>query len=505
MNGRREADAISARTNQHRELIWNQVEWIKIKARVEKMQRDIFQDTRNSAVWKVKQEQKLMVRSLPARLWAVHLVTEVNEGRFTPGVDNVVYNTDEAKVKLVENLRFEGYKPFPARRGWIPKPDKTKRKLGLPAIRDRAMEMLVYLAMSPEWEVRFEPHSFGFRPGRSPIDAVHHMFNSLLHSRGRKPHPGWTFDADISKCFDNISHESLLNKIDGSPFQEIIKAWLKSGVISEVGFEATEKGTPQGGVISPLLANIALHGMELLFGIFTRSGKYVKPINRKGMNKQILFFRYADDFIVFAPSKRVLVYHVIPKITAFLAEIGLSLNSEKTRVVNISEGIEFLGFRFQRYFRKDGTIKELEFCPSRKRLDQFLEKTKEYIRSNWNKDVVDIIRGLNYKIIGFCNYFKWSKANRAFGYLSYRLWEQLWSWARKRHPKRGRKWIRHRYWQSTEKSDWTFTWQGKELVQPYARYDMYWWRWPKLRILASPFDPLLQSYWADRRSKPRIA
>jgi RNA-directed DNA polymerase len=231
-------------------LIWSQIDWTKIKARVEKMQRGVFQDTQNGMIWKVKQEQKLMVRSLPTRLWAVHLVTEVNEGRFTPGVDNVVYKTDAAKVKLVESLRFEGYTPFPARRGWIPKPDKTRRKLGLPAIRDRAMEMLVYLAMNPEWEVRFEPHSFGFRPGRSPIDAVHHMFNSLLHSRGRKPHPGWILDADITKCFDNISHEYLLNKIDGSPFQEIIKAWLKSGVISEVGFETTEKGTPQGGVIS---------------------------------------------------------------------------------------------------------------------------------------------------------------------------------------------------------------------------------------------------------------
>jgi RNA-directed DNA polymerase len=239
--------------------------------------------------------------------------------------------------------------------------------------------------------------------------------------------------------------------------------------------------------------------MELLFGAFTKTGKYVSPVNRKGINKQILFFRYADDFVVFAISKEVLESHVIPKITAFLAEIGLSLNLEKTRIVNISEGFEFLGFRFQRYFRKDGTIKELDFCPSRKRLDQFLEKTKEYIKLHWNKDVAEIIKGLNYKIVGFCNYFKWSKANRAFGYLSYRLWEQLWRWAMKRHPWRRRKWIRQRYWQSTERSNWTFTWQGKTLVQPYTRYEKGWWKRPKLRILASPFDPSLKDYWEKRR------
>lgn len=492
-------DAESIRANQQHGVVWNQVDWTKTKSCVEKMQRGIFQDSHDGKMWKVKQKEKLFVRSLPARLWAVHLVTEVNDGRSTPGVDGVVYRTDEAKIKLVESLKFEGYKPLPARRGWIPKPDGTRRKLGLPAICDRAMEMLVYMAMSPEWETRFEPHSFGFRPGRSPIDAVHHMFVSLLHSRGRRPHPGWIFDADITKCFDSISHECLLKKISGSPFQGVIKAWLKSGVISEVGFETTEKGTPQGGVISPLLANIALHGMELLFGIFSRSGKYLNPEKRRGKNKSVLVFRYADDFIVIAPSKEILESYVIPKVTAFLAEVGLSLNPEKTRVVNISEGFEFLGFKFQRYFRRDGTIKELDFCPSRKRLEVFLEKTREYLRSNWNKDVADIIRGLNYKIIGFCNYFKWSKANEAFAYLSHRLWGQLRNWARNRHPTRGWRWLRARYWQSTRRSNWTFTWQGITLVEPWTRYDMGWWKRSKVKILASPFDPLLKDYWERRR------
>jgi len=352
MTGRRETDAKSARANQQHEVIWDQVDWTKIKACVEKMQQGIFQDTRDGKMWKVKQMQKLLVRSLPARLWAAHLVTEVNDGRSTPGVDGVVYRTADAKKNLVESLRFKGYKPLPALRGWIPKPDGTKRKLGLPTIKDRVMEMLVYMAMSPEWEARFEPHSFGFRPGRSPIDAVHYIFDSLLHRRGKTPHPGWVFDADITKCFDTISHEYLLKKIDGSPFRGIIKNWLKSGVISEVGFEMTEKGTPQGGVISPLLANITLHGMERMFGIYSRTNRYLSPRKRRGYNKHVLLFRYADDFIVLAPSKEILEFHVIPKVMAFLAEAGLNLNSTKTRVVNIAQGFEFLGFKFQRYFRR---------------------------------------------------------------------------------------------------------------------------------------------------------
>jgi len=333
---------------------------------------------------------------------------------------------------------------------------------------------------------------------------VHYIFDSLLYRRGKIPHPGWVFDADITKCFDSISHEYLLKKIGGSPFQWIIKAWLKSGVISEIGFETTEKGTPQGGVISPLLANIALHGMELMFGIYSRTGRYLWSHERRGLNKGVISFRYADDFIVIAPSKEILEVYVIPKITAFLMEAGLSLNLVKTRVVNIAQGFEFLGFKFQRYFRRDGTIKELDFCPSRRRLDLFLERTKEYIRSSWNKDVADIIQGLNYKIIGFCNYFKWSGANKAFAYLSYQLWQQLWAWARNRHPTRGVKWVSSRYWQATKKSNWTFTWQGKTLVQPYTRYEKGWWKRPRLRILASPFDPLLKEYWEKRRRIPSV-
>ena len=503
MNGKRETGHEPVRATQLACLDWDQLNWTKIKQQVEKTQEKIFRDTQAGRFWKAMQLQKLLVRSLPARLLAVHLVTEVNTGRYTPGIDGRVYRTKKGKVDLVESLRFKGYKPSPVKVTWIPKPDGSKRRLGIPTMRDKAMQMLVLMAMEPEWEARFEPHSFGFRKGRSPIDAVHHIFTTLLHQKGKKVHPGWVFDADITKCFDNISHDALLQKLHGSPFQAVIRRWLKSGAVGKVGFETTSKGTPQGGVISPLLANIALHGMELMFGIYTKSGNYLSPYRRGKNNRHIAFFRYADDFIILAPSREILENYVVPKIKTFLGDIGLDLNQGKTRIVNVTSGFEFLGFKFQRCLRKDGSIKELNFTPSRARLDRFLETTKEFITRNWNSDVKDIIRGLNAKIVGFCNYFKWSKANRSFAYLSHRLWEQLRNWARKRHPTRGKKWFIARYWKSIGGNNWAFTWEGMTLIEPYTRYDKDWYKRPKLRIHASPYDPSMKEYWSKRKKRPR--
>ena len=365
------------------------------------------------------------------------------------------------------------------------------------------MQALVVLAMNPEWEAKFEPHSFGFRPGRSAIDAISHISDTLRHRKGRVPHPGWIFDADISKCFDNIDHGAILDKISGNPFRGVIEAWLKSGSISRVGFERAKKGTPQGGVISPLLANIVLDGLERLFGIYTRTGNYKAPSVRAGRDKGVALFRYADDFIVLAPSRAVLIEHVIPKIKHFLSTIGLSLNEGKTRIVHISEGFTFLGFEFRRYYRRDGSIKEFSYFPARKRLDRFLSGLKDYIRLNWNVDVKMLIMGLNRRIRGFCNYYKWCNAWKAFSYLTFRIWEIMWRWAKKRHPrKRNHKWIVKRYWKSVGHSKWVFSCQGIHLIQPYTLY-VQWWKRPKVRIFTSPYDPNAADYWRKRFSKRR--
>ncbi len=497
MEGRRETDHRSVRTGPQAPLNWASINWAQVKRDVEEIQREIFRDTRAGVLWRVIERQKLLVRSLSARCWAVRLVCEINKGRHTSGIDGVTCEKAEQKAALVERLRLGGYKPDPVRTIWIPKSNGDMRKLGIPMIRDRAMQVLILLAMNPEWEARFEPNSFGFRPGRNAIDAVAAVTNLLTHRKGRKPHPGWILDADISKCFDTIDHEALLGKLSKCPFRQHIRAWLKSGAIGAVGFERTEKGTPQGGVISPLLANIALDGLERLFGITTSTGNYNPPNRRRGLNKGVVLYRYADDFIVLAPSKMVLESHVVPKIKAFLAVMGLSLSEAKTRIVNVSEGFEFLGFGFRRYYQKTGEIRQFRHYPSRGRLDKFLNRLAEYVRFNWNVDVKELVIGINRRVIGACNYYKWSSAHKEFAYLAYRLWGIMWQWAKHRHPHCGRKWLVSHYWKRNGRPGREFSFQGVDLINP-CKLTAKWWMRPQLKTFSSPFDPAEIEYWSKR-------
>jgi RNA-directed DNA polymerase len=500
MVNRCETGAIPVHGNQQPTFSWCAFDRKKARRAVSKLQRRIYQATRNGDFRMVKRLQKLLFKSLPARFLAVLRVTS-SKGRHTPGVDGIIIVAPGDKWNLVEALRFKKYKPMPVKIAYIPKPDGTNRKLGIPTIADRAMQALVLMAMEPEWEARFEPNSFGFRPGRGPIDAVQYISRMFVPKKGRKPHPGWILDADITACFDNIDHDALLAKVGGSPFKYFIKAWLTSGAISRIGFESSNEGTPQGGVISPLLANIALDGLERLFGIYTKSGHYYNPAKRRKQNKLVALFRYADDFIVLAPSRPILETHVIPKIKAFLSGMGLELNKIKSRVVNVSEGFDFLGFHFRRFFRKDGSIKKFTYHPRRDRLDTFLHEIKIVLKHSRHLPVTELIATLNRKIRGFCNYFRWSNAHRAFTYLEHRIYKCLWSWARHRHQKkRGRIWLRYRYWRPRKDGDWIFNFQGTELVRP-DDLKVQWWKRPAVRIHSSPHDPAMQDYWQQRRTR----
>ncbi len=501
MEGSREAGDEPVRASQREQLDWSKIDWARIKQDVEKMQREIFRHVRTKQYWKVSQLQKFLIRSLSARAWAVKIVIEINSGRNTPGIDGKLYKKEIEKVSLVEGLRMNGYSPDPVRIEWIPKPGtEERRRLGIPTIRDRAMQMLILLALNPEWEAKFEPNSYGFRPGRSAIDAVHYIINTLRTFKGQRSHPGWVFDADISKCFDNISHDALLGRLEKSPFHDIIRAWLKSGAIDRVGYKNTEKGTPQGGVISPLLANIALDGLERQFGIYTSNGAYLSPSQRRGLNKDVAVYRYADDFIALAPSKEVLETHVIPKIRAFLALVGLNLNEAKTRVVNVAEGFDFLKFHFQRYYRRNGEIKYFTCTPNRVRVDEFLARISEHVWFLRNSNVKDLIIGLNRRIIGFCNYFKWSNAYRMFSYMSFRLWDLMWRWAKSKHYKRSASWLYKRYWTASKMGSWVFSFEGVSLVQPWT-LAVQWWKWPQVRIHTSPYDPDAVNYWNNRAKR----
>jgi len=485
--------------NQPQAFSWATHDRKQASNEVRRHQRRIFKATKAGDMRMVRATQKTLVQSLHARFLAVLRVTS-STGKLTPGIDGKVYADDGAREILVLELRdmLREYKPLPTRTVFIPKPDGTKRKLGIPAIRDRAMQALVLLALEPVWEARFEPNSFGFRPGRSPIDAVQYIGRMLLSKKGRRVHPGWVLDADISKCFDNIDHDALLEKLKDSPFAGYIRAWLKSGTVSRVGFSSTLKGTPQGGVISPLLANIALDGMERLFGIYTKTSNYYAPSSRAGLNKDVALYRYADDFIVLAPSKDVLENHVIPTIKAFLSKIGLDLNEAKTRVVNVSDGFDFLGFSFRRFFRKNGAIKTFLYQPRRDRLDLFMRGLKDLLKKTLNMSVQDVIAGLNRRIRGFCNYFKWSNAHNAFSYLGHRIYWMLYHWVRHRHQKkRGARWLKYHYWKPVKGNQWLFHFKGVSLAHPYT-FTTKWWLRPPVKIHTSPHDPDEVEYWAKR-------
>ena len=494
---------ISVQDRQHQaaNITWETMNKQAAQHGVNKLQQRIYQATRDKDFKTVRRTKKLLFKSLYARYLAVLSVT-TNQGRYTPGVDNIILRTPEEKWNLVESLRnTKEYQPKPVRIVYIPKKNGDKRKLGIPTIQDRAMQMLVYLTMIPEWEARMEPHSFGFRPGRSPIDAVQYIGMNFVPKKGRRIHPGWVLDADISACFDNIDHNALLEKLQFEPQITLIKGWLKAGSISKIGFSSTKKGTPQGGPISPLLANIALDGMERLFGIYNKYGNYTNPSQRRGLNKQLALYRYADDFVVLAQKREILEDYVLPKLQEFLTSIGLGLNQVKTRIVNISEGFDFLGFHFHRFHRRDGSVKQFIYQPSRKRLDLFLRNIKFWLRKSQHLPVQEIIKGLNRRIRGFCNYFKWSNAHKAFAYLNHRLFKILWNWVRHRHQrKRGAKWLRYRYWQPVGKHQWLFHFEGVALVEP-SRLTTSWWKRPAVRLHTSPFDPQMSQYWENRSKR----
>ena len=316
---------------------WSSIDWPAVERNVRRLQERIFRASQNGEPAKVKNLQKLLVRSSCAKLLAIRKATQINRGKRTPGIDGVVCHVPPRRLAMFrKGLSLKGYRPKPVRRVYIPKGDGPKtggeRPLGIPTMLDRVMQALVKLALEPEWEPRFEANSYGFRPGRCTMDAI----EALRRTLSKPGSSQWVLDADIAKCFDRIEHAALLARLP--VFTTTIRRWLKAGVVELGALDPTTMGTPQGGIISPLLANIALDGMERLFGAERPDGRQVTPCLRRGSNRGINLVRYADDFVVTAPSREVLEGYVIPRLAEFLAGRGLELSQAKTRIVHIDDG-----------------------------------------------------------------------------------------------------------------------------------------------------------------------
>jgi RNA-directed DNA polymerase len=480
-------------------VCWEAIDWTPVEDGVRLIQERIFRATRDGNLERVKNLQKMLVRSLGALLVAVRRVTQQNKGRNTPGIDGKIYSKVEAREQLVVELRDVNIMDCdcqPVLRAYIPKPGKDeKRPLGIPTIRDRVLQMVVKLALEPEWEAKFEPNSYGFRPGRRCMDAVVQIKITCGLKKGAET-SAWILDADIAKCFDTIDHEALLKKVP--VFARTIRRWLKAGIVEFGRFFMTKAGTPQGGVISPLLANIALDGLERLFCIYSSSGKYINPSRRIGICRGVSVVRYADDFVVMAPSKEVLVEYVLPEICEYLAKIGMTLSGAKTRIVHRDEGVDFLGFNL-RQFNKERRSHFL-IQPSKKALDRHMVHVKTILSRNKQDTQANIINRLNPVLRGWAVYYRYSNARRVFQYISHRVFQMLWQWCCRRHEKegKGKRWIKQKYFKQIGTRKWVFADQPDHqlFATAYQRASLK--DYQKVVLHNSPFDATLREYWEKR-------
>jgi RNA-directed DNA polymerase len=473
------------RTEEHSHARWADIDWHAVEGNVRRLQERIYRATTNKAWRTVKNLQKLLVRATSNQLLAIRRITQENQGKHTAGIDGVVYDTPEARWQLLqEGLSLKGYKPKPVRRVYIPKDNGKQRPLGIPTEKDRVMQAIVKAALEPEWEARFEANSYGFRPGRRTMDAIEAIHTTTNH----KGCSQWILDADISGCFDNIDHAPLLAKLP--VFTTTIRRWLKAGVVEVGHVEQTGMGTPQGGVISPLLANVALDGMERLFDAERADGQPKAPAFRKGHNKGIAVIRYADDFVVTAPTREVLETYARPRIKTFLGERGLAFSEAKTRIVHIKEGFDFLGF----HIRKVGKQGKLLTKPQKEKVLRHLRAIRSYLGAHKQAPAGLVIKELNPVIRGWANYYRHCAASRTFRKVRHAQWQMLWNWAKRRHPNKSKKWVKARYFR--DDGYWTFKEGKAELVKPDTTPIT---RYAKVIGRNSPYDPALHQYWSKRK------
>jgi len=479
-----------ARASSDRFSHWHGIDWRRCEENVKRLQARIVKATQEGRWGKVKALQWLLTHSQSAKALAVKRVTE-NQGKNTAGVDGETWSTPEAKLNGLTSLKRKGYKSLPLRRVEIPKRNGKKRKLGIPSMKDRAMQALYLMALQPIAETRADHNSYGFRPERSTADAREQGFKSLNNKQSAM----WILEGDIKGCFDNISHDWLMKHIPMD--KKILRMWLKAGCVFNGEVIATEAGTPQGGIISPTLANMALDGLERKinqrFASRSKWDKESKRYFRINKNK-VNFIRYADDFIITGNSKELLEREVKPLVEGFLKERGLELSPEKTKVVNIHEGFNFLGWNFRRYSDK------LLIKPSDNSVKSLLAKVRDIFDSNKTARPGMIIRQLNPILSGWAEYHKGTVASETFAYVDNQIWLKTWQWAKRRHPKKSRNWVKEKYFRRSGAYAWTFFGPGRDddVLTLFRTALVKITRHIKIKSEANPFDPKYEEYFESR-------
>jgi RNA-directed DNA polymerase len=473
----------------HNGLDWQAIDWPAVEASVRRLQQRIVKAVQEGRWGKVKALQRLLTHSHYGKLLAVRRVTQ-NSGSKTAGVDRITWRNPRSKEDAVMSLTARGYRPKPLRRIYIPKSNGKMRPLGIPTMHDRAMQALYLLALEPIAETLADPNSYGFRKGRSCADAIEQCHMLLAGARDR-----WILEADIKSCFDKISHDWLLAHI---PTESVIlRKWLTCGYMEKDAFHATNEGTPQGGIISPVLANMTLDGLESrLRNEFPTEG----PGCGQGRKARVNMVRYADDFVVTASSRELLETRVRPLVQEFLAERGLELSVEKTSIVRITDGFDFLGQNVRAYGRK--TL----VTPDKKRVKSFLDSIRELVKRNAQTPADKLIALLNPKIRGWANYHRHACSKETFCHVDTAIFRALWQWARRRHryPHKNRRWIADRYFGTVGNRSWRFfgdeRTKGSKTVRHWlclaGRTPIV--RHIKVKAAANPYDPAWNSYFQAR-------
>ena len=476
---------------------WRQLPWRKFEQHVYRIQKRIYRASQRGNTRAVQKLQKLLMKSEAARLLAVRRVSQDNQGKKTAGVDGVKSLKPQQRKQMAQLIHPKQWplKAQPVRRVFIPKPGKDEqRALGIPTMYERGRQCLVKLALEPEWEARFENNSYGFRPGRSCHDAIEAIFSDICQKAR------YVFDADIRGCFDHIDQAALLKKLQTYPhMRQAIKAWLKSGVMTEGEFTPTESGTPQGGVISPLLMNVALHGLE----------EAIKGVKGTTRDKPQLV-RYADDLVVFHPMLETIL-EVKTRVTDWLKDMGLELKPSKTRITHTltphegNVGFDFLGFSIRQYpvgkthtgANSHGVPLGFKTIikPSKEAIKRHIAQMKQSIDKRRSAPQGQLIKELNAISRGWSNYYRTVCSKTEYSRCDYILQQQLWSWATYRHQNKNKHWIRQRYWKQGEGQHSIFATPEESVLRRHAMTEIR--RHVKVKGAASPYDGNLL-YWSQR-------